>query len=104
MFKIRFRALRCLGFDQASACAATVQQALNFVGVFAPGGCGVIGSPWAARGGRYVMDVYDWIDCCFPDPHVLAEVFAPPGFKPPGEDRGGISCLQIDNSPSRRGR
>ena len=70
----------CLGCGQATAKAATLRQALDFVAEFAPGRCGVIASAWSERDGRRVADVYDWCDCWFAGPTpVLARIIAPPG-------------------------
>jgi hypothetical protein len=73
-----------MGFESAVARAATARQAIEFAAAFVPGGCGVIDSGWFERDGRYVVEVYDMIDCWFTGPlPVLAEVEAPPGFVPP---------------------
>ncbi len=59
------------------ARAATARQVIEFAAAFAPGGCGVIESGWLERDGRYVAEVYDWIDCWFIGPlPVLAVALA----------------------------
>lgn len=84
MFTVELAPKVCMGFDMAVARAATAHQVVAFAAAFAPGGCGVIESEWLERDGRYVAEVYDWIDCWFARPlPVLAVVTAPPGFTPP---------------------
>jgi hypothetical protein len=84
MFTVRLAPGVCMGFDSAVARAATAHQVIEFAAVFAPSGCGVVESGWFECDGRYVTEVYDWIDCWFPGPlSVLAVVTAPPGFTPP---------------------
>jgi hypothetical protein len=75
-----------MGYDKATARAATVRQVLAFASEFAPGRCGVIASSWFERDGQQVMEVYDWCDCWFSGPRpVLAWIIAPGGFNPPDE-------------------
>lgn len=86
MFTVRFAAGVCMGYGRATARSSTVQGALDFASEFAPGQCGVITSSWIQRGGRHVMEVYDWCDCWFSGPlPVLAWVIAPHGFRPPDD-------------------
>ena len=87
MFTVRLAPGVCMGFDTAVARAATARQVIEFAAAFAPGRCGVVESGWFEREGRYVAEVYDWCDCWFSGPlPVLAEVIAPPGFRPPGKN------------------
>jgi hypothetical protein len=75
-----------MGYGRAVARAATAGQVVAFAEAFAPGGCGVIVSDWFVRDGRYVAELFDWCDCWFSGPPpVLAEVVAPPGFRPPDQ-------------------
>jgi hypothetical protein len=83
MFTVRIASGACMGFGSAVAHGATARQVIDFAARFAPGGCGVIESGWFERDGRYVTELYDWIDCWFTGPlPVLAVVIAPAGFTP----------------------
>lgn len=82
MFTVRFGHGVCLGYRNATAQAPTERQALDFIEAFAPGRCGIIVSNWFAEAGRFTMIVWDWCDCCTDRAPVLAEVIAPPGFRP----------------------
>jgi hypothetical protein len=62
MFTVRLAPGVCMGMETAVARAATARQVLAFAAAFAPGGCGVVESEWFERDGRYVAEVYDWID------------------------------------------
>jgi hypothetical protein len=86
MFTIRLREGVLPGCERISAKAASLRQALDFVGEFCALQSMLMEAPWVERNGRYVMDVYDWCDCWFTDPRVLAQVIAPPGFTPPKEE------------------
>jgi hypothetical protein len=84
MYTVRLR--RGSGPDRVAvtAEATSLASALGFVREF----CGIefdlLEGGWKEEGGRYVMYVYDWLDCWFADPPVVAEVIAPPGFVPRG--------------------
>ncbi len=83
MYTVRLAPGVCMGFESAAARGATARQVIEFAAAFAPGGCGVIESGWLERDGRYVAEVYDWIDCWFTGPlPVLAVITAPAGFTP----------------------
>lgn len=82
MFTVEFAKGACLGYARATAKAATLRRAIDFVSAFAPGGCGVIVSEWAERDGRRVLEVYDWCECWCADPPVLARIFATPDRSP----------------------
>ena len=83
MFTIRLATGVCMGYSQVTAQAVTIRGAIDFASKFAPGGLGVIASPWIERDGLQVLEVYDWCDCWCTGPiPTLAEVFAPPGFRP----------------------
>ncbi|HYV38261.1 MAG TPA: hypothetical protein VE988_21440 [Gemmataceae bacterium] len=84
MFTVRMAPQVCLGFDSAVARAATARQVIDFAAALAPSGFGVLESNWFERDGRYVVELYDWIDCWFTGPlPVLAVVTAPADFTPP---------------------
>jgi hypothetical protein len=94
MFAIRLAAGVCMGYDSVVARAATSRQLIEFAAAFAPGRCGVIASEWFEREGQYVAEVYDWCDCWFSGPlPVLAEVVAPPVFRPPTEPPPIRRCI-----------
>jgi hypothetical protein len=81
MFTVHFAPGACMGYGRATAQAATLRHAVAFAEEFAPCRCGAITSRWAERGGRAVMEVYDWAMCCGPGPPpVLAVIVAPHGF------------------------
>ena len=82
MFTVRMAPGVCMNFAHASARAATLNGALGFASSLAPNEMGIIVSSWHERDGKYVMDVFDWCNCWFPSPPVLAEVIAPDGFSP----------------------
>jgi hypothetical protein len=84
MFTVRLNQGVFTASGTLSAKAATLAQALGFIGEFAVLRSVLIEAPWVERHGRYVMDVYDWCDCWFSDPPVMAQVIAPPGFTPGG--------------------
>jgi len=76
VFTIQFAPGVCLGYSSAIAQAATLRQAVDFAAAFAPNGFGVIASSWVERGGQRLVEVYDWCDCWFADPPVLAWIIA----------------------------
>ncbi len=84
MFTVRLRSGVDLDGASITAEAATLHQALCFVGEFCASKHSMIETSWQERDGQYVMDVYDWCDCWFADPPVLAQIIAPPDFIPPG--------------------
>ncbi len=86
MFTIRLQSGVVAGYEGASAEAASLPHALRFVGEFCASQHLLIEAPWVKRDGQYVMDVYDWCDCWFTGPPILAQIIAPPGFTPPGAD------------------
>ena len=80
MFKIHMGKVRDRDGTIITADAMTLARALGFIGEFYKG---QLFQSWAERDGRYVMEVFDWIDFWFDDPPVRARVKAPRGFKPP---------------------
>jgi hypothetical protein len=63
------------------ARAPTLEGATGFVREYFGLDFGVIAG-WEERNGRYVMDIYDWLDCWFANPPVVARIIAPRGFTP----------------------
>ena len=65
-----------------TAQAPTVANAVGFIcDYFA---CELpLESGWQRREGCWVMAVYDWYECWYPDAVVLAYIIAPPSFSPP---------------------
>jgi len=91
MFTIRLSPGVYPGYTTVSAKTATLWQALGFIGEFTALRSMLIEAPWVWRDGQYVMDVYDWCDCWFTNPPVMAQVIAPSGFTPPPSGgRGGV--------------
>lgn len=82
MFTIKMADGVCFGIQQVTAKATTVEKALGFIGEFAEIHRLLLKTPWIQRNGRWTIDVFDWCDCWFTDPPVLAEIIAPPGFTP----------------------
>jgi hypothetical protein len=89
MFTVRLGPGVYLDGVSISAEAPTLEQALGFVGEFCSLKHAMLEILWQERDGRYVIDVYDWCDCWFADPPVLAQIIAPRDFTPPGA--GGIA-------------
>ena len=81
MFTIELREGVYADKAMLSAKAETLDSAIALVRRFAEAGM-VIESRWIELSDKYVMDVYDWCDCWFADPPVLARITAPPGFRP----------------------
>jgi hypothetical protein len=86
MFTTRLSEKVCLGYQDAIAKSHTLQQALGFIGEFAALRHMLITTPWIEQDGRWVIEVYDWCDCWFTNPPVMARVTAPPEFTPPKEE------------------
>ncbi len=72
-------------FDGATiaASARSLASALDFIGEFYDG---PLALSWAEVDGRWVADVYDWLDCWFPNPPARARIVTPRGFGLPDCD------------------
>lgn len=71
-----------------TARANTLAGAVEFVRACWGSPDGPLFGPCVERDGRYVIDVYDWLECWFAAPPVHARIIAPRGFTP-RDDGGG---------------
>jgi hypothetical protein len=86
MFIVRFSPRICFGFSQAFARATTLNGAVGFASEFAPNKMGVIASSWFERDGAFVIEVVDWCEAWVHSPPAIAEITAPPGYRPTTEE------------------
>jgi hypothetical protein len=92
MYTIRFATMRFKHYDSFVAQAVAFDPLFRLAEAFAPCETGVIVSKWFERNGRYVIQLFDWCECCCTsEPPVWAEITAPAGFDP-GDDRSGHSA------------